>query len=398
MPAARALGLEGPVLTLKLTPDRADCYGVAGIARDLAAAGLGRLVQPRLPPGAECGPTGPGDPARLPRRSRRRPARSSSGASSAACATVPRPPGCAAASRPIGASGPSRPWSTSPTTSPSTSAGRFHVFDADKLRRRTRGPLRPAGRAALGPRRAGVRARPLDDRDRRRERPGEPRRHHGRAKADRGHRGDPRRPPRGRALRSACAPPPTAAGSASRATPAPASSAASTPSSCCPRPSTPPGSSSSSAAASPGPRSWRGPSRPAARPSSSAPPSSQRLAGITLPPDEIRAILEALGFGVEGGPETWRLEIPSWRQDVTSEACIVEELTRLHGYDRIPPVPVERGEAVARALAHDRAAPPGRGPPGGRRTGSGRGRHLVLRAAAARRPSSAARPCGWRTR
>ena len=44
MPAATALGLEGPVIEIKLTPDRSDCFGVAGIARDLAAAGLGRLA------------------------------------------------------------------------------------------------------------------------------------------------------------------------------------------------------------------------------------------------------------------------------------------------------------------------------------------------------------------
>ena len=43
-PAAKVLGLEGPVIEIKLTPDRSDCFGVAGIARDLAAAGLGRLL------------------------------------------------------------------------------------------------------------------------------------------------------------------------------------------------------------------------------------------------------------------------------------------------------------------------------------------------------------------
>jgi phenylalanyl-tRNA synthetase beta chain len=42
-PAASVLGLEGPVFEVGLTPDRADCFGVVGIARELAAAGLGRL-------------------------------------------------------------------------------------------------------------------------------------------------------------------------------------------------------------------------------------------------------------------------------------------------------------------------------------------------------------------
>ncbi len=36
-------GLDDPVIEIALTPDRADCAGVRGIARDLAAAGLGRL-------------------------------------------------------------------------------------------------------------------------------------------------------------------------------------------------------------------------------------------------------------------------------------------------------------------------------------------------------------------
>lgn len=36
-------GLGDPVIDISLTPDRADCAGVRGIARDLAAAGLGRL-------------------------------------------------------------------------------------------------------------------------------------------------------------------------------------------------------------------------------------------------------------------------------------------------------------------------------------------------------------------
>src|SRR6185437_1290224 len=41
-PAARALGQEA-VIDFEVTPNRADWLGVAGIARDLAAAGLGRL-------------------------------------------------------------------------------------------------------------------------------------------------------------------------------------------------------------------------------------------------------------------------------------------------------------------------------------------------------------------
>ena len=42
-PLAEVLGLNDPVIEIKLTPNRSDCAGVRGIARDLAAAGLGTL-------------------------------------------------------------------------------------------------------------------------------------------------------------------------------------------------------------------------------------------------------------------------------------------------------------------------------------------------------------------
>ena len=42
-PAAKALGLDDAVFHIAITPNRPDCLGVRGIARDLAAAGLGKL-------------------------------------------------------------------------------------------------------------------------------------------------------------------------------------------------------------------------------------------------------------------------------------------------------------------------------------------------------------------
>ena len=41
--AAAALGLDDPMIEIAITPNRPDCLGVRGIARDLAAAGLGTL-------------------------------------------------------------------------------------------------------------------------------------------------------------------------------------------------------------------------------------------------------------------------------------------------------------------------------------------------------------------
>lgn len=48
-PAVTALGVDDPVFDVAITPNRADCLGVHGIARDLAAKGLGHL-KPLAPP------------------------------------------------------------------------------------------------------------------------------------------------------------------------------------------------------------------------------------------------------------------------------------------------------------------------------------------------------------
>ncbi|MGB6920626.1 MAG: phenylalanine--tRNA ligase subunit beta, partial [Methylovirgula sp.] len=45
---AQWAGLDDPVIEINLTPNRPDAMGVAGIARDLAAAGLGELITPRV--------------------------------------------------------------------------------------------------------------------------------------------------------------------------------------------------------------------------------------------------------------------------------------------------------------------------------------------------------------
>lgn len=49
-PFAQVLGLDDPVVEIAVTPNRADCLGVSGVARDLAAAGLGELMAPRVKP------------------------------------------------------------------------------------------------------------------------------------------------------------------------------------------------------------------------------------------------------------------------------------------------------------------------------------------------------------
>src|SRR3954447_20907235 len=49
-PYAEWAGLGDPVLEINLTPNRPDCTGVHGIARDLSAADMGKLIDPAIPP------------------------------------------------------------------------------------------------------------------------------------------------------------------------------------------------------------------------------------------------------------------------------------------------------------------------------------------------------------
>lgn len=67
------------------------------------------------------------------------------------------------------------------------------------------------------------------------------------------------------------------------------------------------------------------------------------LGGVELPVDRIVEILEALSFQVERtGDGTLAVVPPSWRLDVSEEHDVVEEVVRIHGYDNIPTVPLPR--------------------------------------------------------
>jgi phenylalanyl-tRNA synthetase beta chain len=71
----------------------------------------------------------------------------------------------------------------------------------------------------------------------------------------------------------------------------------------------------------------------------------ERLAGIDVPLTELRRVLERLGFFVAGQGERVKIAVPSWRADVAGKADIVEEVVRILGVDRVPPTPFDRGPA-----------------------------------------------------
>ncbi|MGH7063221.1 MAG: phenylalanine--tRNA ligase subunit beta [Stellaceae bacterium] len=73
------------------------------------------------------------------------------------------------------------------------------------------------------------------------------------------------------------------------------------------------------------------------------------LGGLAVAPDRSAAILESLGFSVErdtGG--NLAVVPPSWRGDIEGEADLVEEVLRVEGYDRIAAVPLARASALPR--------------------------------------------------
>ncbi len=62
-----------------------------------------------------------------------------------------------------------------------------------------------------------------------------------------------------------------------------------------------------------------------------------KLGGVDIEPKAVQAILEGLGFTVSvDDADTWSVIAPSWRRDVSGEHDLIEEVLRIHGYDHIP--------------------------------------------------------------
>jgi phenylalanyl-tRNA synthetase beta chain len=74
------------------------------------------------------------------------------------------------------------------------------------------------------------------------------------------------------------------------------------------------------------------------------PTEVKRLAGIDVPLAEMKRILSHLGFMMAGSGAVVKVAVPSWRPDVHGKADIVEEIVRIFGVDKVPMTPFERGE------------------------------------------------------
>jgi phenylalanyl-tRNA synthetase beta chain len=72
------------------------------------------------------------------------------------------------------------------------------------------------------------------------------------------------------------------------------------------------------------------------------------LGGIDVPAEQQKAILESLGFEVASD---WTVTVPTWRRDIDGPADLVEEVVRIVGLDNIVSVPLPRADGVAKPTA-----------------------------------------------
>ncbi|MCA1934621.1 MAG: phenylalanine--tRNA ligase subunit beta [Asticcacaulis sp.] len=64
-----------------------------------------------------------------------------------------------------------------------------------------------------------------------------------------------------------------------------------------------------------------------------------QLTGLDVPHDKVETILTALGFGVTK-TTPWTVSVPSFRRDVDGKADLVEEVARIYGFNHIPATPL----------------------------------------------------------
>jgi phenylalanyl-tRNA synthetase beta chain len=74
------------------------------------------------------------------------------------------------------------------------------------------------------------------------------------------------------------------------------------------------------------------------------------LGGLEVPKERQIAILTALGFTVKDTAAGLECQVPSFRPDIRGEADLVEEVCRIVGLDQVPATPMRRLHAVARPV------------------------------------------------
>jgi phenylalanyl-tRNA synthetase beta chain len=71
---------------------------------------------------------------------------------------------------------------------------------------------------------------------------------------------------------------------------------------------------------------------------------TKTLGGMDVAQPRQQEILQSLGFEVDGS----EIVVPTWRRDIDGPADLVEEITRIEGYDKVPSTPLDRAPGVAK--------------------------------------------------
>lgn len=74
-----------------------------------------------------------------------------------------------------------------------------------------------------------------------------------------------------------------------------------------------------------------------------------RLLGVTLPNQEVSEILTRLGMQVETQDNTWLVTPPGFRFDISMEADLIEEIGRVYGYNNLPQTSLVMRSELAKA-------------------------------------------------
>jgi phenylalanyl-tRNA synthetase beta chain len=75
-----------------------------------------------------------------------------------------------------------------------------------------------------------------------------------------------------------------------------------------------------------------------------------RLSALKITQPEARRVLEHLGFFAAGAADKMKVAVPSWRPDVEGKADLVEEIVRIVGVDSVPSTPFPRGEFARKSV------------------------------------------------
>ncbi|MDA8537341.1 phenylalanine--tRNA ligase subunit beta [Candidatus Pelagibacter bacterium] len=70
--------------------------------------------------------------------------------------------------------------------------------------------------------------------------------------------------------------------------------------------------------------------------------SFEKITGFNIQQKEMIKILDNLGFEIKKDKKSLILKVPSWRPDIEQEIDIIEELVRIHGYDKIKIIEPEK--------------------------------------------------------